>query len=64
MHQLLIALLVQNKVGHPAPRSFGIPCAARQAGRRPNSRYALRQRPPTAPVLAVLLGVVQGEWGG
>ena len=29
-----------------------------------NSRYALRQRPPTTPVLAVLLGAAAGELDG
>jgi hypothetical protein len=38
----------------PLPCPYGVPCAARQAGRRPKLA-ALRQRPPTTPVLAVLL---------
>ena len=51
MHQLLIALLAQNKVGHPALRSFGIPCAARQAGRRPKLALRAQTTPADCPRL-------------
>ncbi len=46
--------------GHPLSRPYGVPCAARQAGRLRNSGYALRQSSPKAPIMAVLLGAAAG----
>jgi len=60
-------LLAQRKVikakgtPHHGPADF--PPLLTKPGGGLNS-LSLRQRPPTAPVLAVLLGVAQGEWGG
>jgi len=63
-----LILLAQNKVsqqkGTPRHGPTGYPPLLAKPGGGLNSRYALRQRPPKAPVLAVLLGVAQGEAGG
>jgi hypothetical protein len=45
-----------RKKATPIHHPYGVPCAARQAGRLRNSRFALRQSSPTAPGLAALLG--------
>jgi hypothetical protein len=59
-------LLAQEQVteekGTPRHGPADFPALLAKPGGGLNSRYALRQRPPTTPVLAVLLGVVQGEW--
>jgi len=60
-------LLAQRKVskvkGTPRHVPTGYPALLTKPGGGLNSRYALRQRPPKVPVLAVLLGVTQGKVG-
>jgi hypothetical protein len=62
-----LILLAQNKVSEQKGTSrhgpTGFPVLLAKPGGGLNSRYALRQRPPKAPVLAALLGVAQGKVG-
>jgi len=52
---------VTKEKAAPCRAPSGFPALLAKPGGGLNSRFTLRQRPPTTPVLAALLGAAAGE---